>query len=631
MSTNTKAAVVMFSDVVGYTRMMSSDEAATLALVQNSHRIQKELINKYRGHFIKEIGDGLLAWFDKPEDAVSCCVEIQTIHSNLNFNIRIGLHHATIIIEQDDIFGDGVNIASRIEPLADPGGIYISEELFNLLQFKEGHGALMMGKAKLKNVKTPITIYAIQGKNLPVPNKRRFQRQANPQKKLTAIPTLIVFFMVLVLLIFLTVNYFNERENIQKAQNSLAGIEQLVQNSWRDFSEAYALAMKAKKWIPDDPKLQELIEQSSLEISVNTEPEGAGVFIKKYSDPDAPWERLGTTPIPSVRLPITIFRWKVEKKGYETVLAAATTFDFKGIADMRKVNLFKANNFFRKLDLVGSIPEGMTRVTGSQKPYGVLDDFFIDKFEVTNKDYKKFVDAGAYKKKEFWKVDFIEDNRVIPWEEAINKFTDKTGSPGPATWEHNTYQKGKENFPVSGVSWYEAKAYADFVNKDLPTGDHWGLARGENTFIIRWPQMGGYALFAPFSNFNNSGPVPAGTLNGITSYGAYDMAGNVQEWCINTSPAGKLIRGGSWNSNTYMFSNLMQAPAFDRSETNGFRCVWYRNKDSLPQQAFQTIIPDFQDKNPDSVVKVSDEIFNVYKALYEYDRTPLNAEFTSAD
>ena len=368
-----------------------------------------------------------------------------------------------------------------------------------------------------------------------------------------------------------------------------------------------------------------------MKISINTEPQGADVFIKKYSEPDAPWERVGTTPIASVRLPITIYRWKVEKKGYETVLAAATTFDFKLIADMRRENLFKANNFFRKLDTVGSIPEGMTRVTGSQKPYGVLDDFFIDKFEVTNKDYKKFVDAGAYKKKEFWKVDFTEDNGVIPWEEAIKKFTDKTGSPGPATWENSTYQKGKENSPVSGVSWYEAKAYADFVNKDLPTGDHWGLARGENTFIIRWPQMGGYALFAPFSNFNNAGPVSAGTLNGITSYGAYDMAGNVQEWCINPAPAGKLIRGGSWKSNTYMFSHLMQAPAFDRSETNGFRCAWYRNKDSLPQQAFQATNLGFQGKDPATVTKVSDEIFNVYKALYEYDRTPLNAEIISGD
>ena len=126
MSTNTKAAVVMLSDVVGYTRMMASDEAATLALVQNSHRLQKELINKYNGHFIKEIGDGLLAWFDKQGDSLSCCAEIQTIHSKLDVNIRIGLHQATIIIEKDDNFGDGVNMASRIEPLADPGVVYIS-------------------------------------------------------------------------------------------------------------------------------------------------------------------------------------------------------------------------------------------------------------------------------------------------------------------------------------------------------------------------------------------------------------------------------------------------------------------------------------------------------------------------
>ena len=114
---------------------------------------------------------------------------------------------------------------------------------------------------------------------------------------------------------------------------------------------------------------------------------------------------------------------------------------------MRKEDLFKANNFFRKLDTVGSIPEGMTRVTGSQKPYGVLDDFFIDKFEVTNKDYKKFVDAGAYKNKEFWKVDFLEDNRVIPWKKRSKNLQIKPAPPDPPRGKIVRIKRKEKIFP----------------------------------------------------------------------------------------------------------------------------------------------------------------------------------------
>ena len=227
----------------------------------------------------------------------------------------------------------------------------------------------------------------------------------------------------------------------------------------------------------------------------------------------------------------------------------------------------------RVLEEKGTIPQGMVRVSGAQTPLGKLDDFFIDRYEVTNKQYKKFIDSGGYRNREYWKHEFIKDGRVLTWEKAIVELTDQTGRPGPATWQAGSYPEGQADYPVSGISWYEAAAYAAFVGKSLPTGQHWGLARGEYTSLIRWPQLGGFAIFAPFSNFAGKGPVPAGSLPGITSYGAYDMAGNVREWCWNQTPQGRLMRGGAWNDNTYMFTELSQAPPFDRSSQYGFRCA----------------------------------------------------------
>jgi dienelactone hydrolase len=207
---------------------------------------------------------------------------------------------------------------------------------------------------------------------------------------------------------------------------------------------------------------------------------------------------------------------------------------------------------------------------------------------------------------------------------------DQTSRPGPATWQAGDYPEGQENYPVSGVSWYEAAAYAEFVGKSLPTGSHWGIARGEYTPMIQWPQLGGYAIFAPFSNFEGNGPVPVGSLPGITSYGAFDMAGNTREWCFNETQQGRLIRGGAWNDNTYMFVYLRQAPAFNRSSKNGFRCAHYPDPEKLPESAFQMAkfgeTRDFYKEKP-----VPDSIFQVYKEQFSYDKTDLDARVESRD
>lgn len=142
--------------------------------------------------------------------------------------------------------------------------------------------------------------------------------------------------------------------------------------------------------------------------------------------------------------------------------------------------------------------------------------------------------------------------------------------------------------------------------------------------------MGGFALFAPFSNFNHTESVDVGSLDGITTYGAFDMAGNVREWCRNDTPMGKLIRGGGWNSNTYEFNYPSQAPAFDRSETNGFRCVLYLHGEPLPEPVYRLtdvrVTEPYKQFVPE---RISDDVFNAYKAFYDYDPSELQAQLIS--
>jgi len=105
---------------------------------------------------------------------------------------------------------------------------------------------------------------------------------------------------------------------------------------------------------------------------------------------------------------------------------------------------------------------------GIDLPPAQVPAAWIDKYEVTNRQFKQFVDAGGYQKHDYWKQPFVKEGKQLSWDRAMAEFHDATGRPGPSTWEAGSYPDGKADFPVAGVSWYEAAAYAEFVGKSLP-------------------------------------------------------------------------------------------------------------------------------------------------------------------
>jgi serine/threonine protein kinase len=446
---------------------------------------------------------------------------------------------------------------------------------------------------------------------------RRLRRPA------VAIPTVLAVAAVAALAVW----FFNRQAKIRWAREEiLPKVERLIEENFRDFIEPYNLAVMAERYLKNDPKLTEIFSKCSLNINIKTVPPGANVSMKAYKDPDSEWEFLGVSPLENIRMPIGIFRYKIEKEGYETVMAASSSWDIALLPQNRLVPY----DLVRTLDKKGRIPEGMVRVAGAETPLGKLGDFFIDRCEVTNGEYKKFVDAGGYGNREYWKHPFIKEGKELAWEDAMAEFVDQTARPGPSTWQAGSFPQGQENYPVSGLSWCEAAAYAEFAGKSLPTSHHWGVARGEYTPMIIWYQLGGFAIFAPFSNFQGKGPVPVGSLQGLTPYGAFDMAGNVREWCSNETPEGRAIRGGAWDDNTYMFEVQSNAPAFDRSIKNGLRCALYPDPAEIPAAAFEKIETggtyDVTTEKP-----VPDSIFAVYKEQFSYDKTDLEPRLESRD
>ena len=164
-----------------------------------------------------------------------------------------------------------------------------------------------------------------------------------------------------------------------------------------------------------------------------------------------------------------------------------------------------------KLDPESRLPATMVRIPGFTLEGVNYADYFMDRYEVTNREYKAFVDAGGYGNRTYWTDPFLKGGTEIAWDDAMALFKDETGRPGPRTWRVGTYPDGQADHPVGGVSWYEAAAYARFAGKELPTTSHWAQAQRfyrEDSWII-----------VPRSNFGGSGPRPVGKPGALNAFG----------------------------------------------------------------------------------------------------------------
>jgi adenylate cyclase len=164
-----RLAAVLAADVVGYSRLMGTDEEGTLARLKAIRQILVDpTIAAHRGHIVKTTGDGMLVEFASVVDAVRGAVEFQRgiaqqnalAPSDKRLEFRIGIHVGDIIFDDNDIFGDGVNIAARIETECEAGGVYLSDDAFRQVRNKTSLAFEDLGERALKNIERPVRIYA---------------------------------------------------------------------------------------------------------------------------------------------------------------------------------------------------------------------------------------------------------------------------------------------------------------------------------------------------------------------------------------------------------------------------------------------------------------------------------------
>jgi formylglycine-generating enzyme required for sulfatase activity len=218
-------------------------------------------------------------------------------------------------------------------------------------------------------------------------------------------------------------------------------------------------------------------------------------------------------------------------------------------------------------------------------------DFSISKYEVTNAEYKKFMEDGGYLRKEFWRelVEISELNTDLMGWDRITLFTDASGAAGPYTWNNGNFPEGKSNHPVEGVSWFEAVAYCRWKKMRLPSEAEWEYAaRGSDGRIFSWGNDP--SVFYKWGTRQGGETTPAGSIAEDRSpFGVCDLARNVSEWVADrwslypsapldpqpSSEAFGILRGGnSFSSILYMRTTYRKrTERLKRSFGTGFRCA----------------------------------------------------------
>jgi class 3 adenylate cyclase/TolB-like protein len=176
MSIERKLAAIMFTDIAGYTEAMSKSESKSLDTLEKKRSILKPLLKEYKGTFVKEIGDGTLSYFESAVNAATCAVKLQeTTYDDKDMNIRVGIHIGDIVFKDGDVFGGGVNVASRLESIAPAGGVCVSKSVYEELSNQDDFDGIELGLQSLKGVGRLVEVFGLKGDKLSEPNPNEYQ------------------------------------------------------------------------------------------------------------------------------------------------------------------------------------------------------------------------------------------------------------------------------------------------------------------------------------------------------------------------------------------------------------------------------------------------------------------------
>ena len=446
--------------------------------------------------------------------------------------------------------------------------------------------------------------------------KRRKAKSENKkiEKKSKIKLILGVILTGLVLLIF--IYFFRKINNNQTLVNEI--IPKLIETyDEGKIAESFNKAKELLKEYPNNDIIKSYFDKSSKYAYLKTDTDGIEVNILYPGD--STYHFIGKTPLDSFLVPNI---WADQSHKLKLIHN-----------DIEYIQKGKDWHNYRFPDSSIDIPENHKAFLGTD-PWmflqGInfedikLSSFSIAVNEVSNKDFQEFVDAGGYENPSYWDFPIQIGNKIYDFNSTVKLFTDRYNKLGPANWSYGKYPSGLDNQPVTGISWFEARAFAEFKNLNLPNIFQWTYASGipDNVFVVDQSVIND-------SNYDSSQLREVSDENGSYN-GLNNIGGNVKEWVLNPNGNKKekySIMGGAFNESAYTFNNYYSLSAFDRSIGNGFRLS--KNLTNNQSELDYDIIPNFQ-RNFDELENISDEVFEVYKSQFDYNKN-LDSKTTNID
>ena len=462
-----------------------------------------------------------------------------------------------------------------------------------------------------------IIIYLIIA-GIPIPLVVGFFSDRERVKLLNKKPNLNVIISILAIfaVFYLSIKNIELRQSSERLTSLDDELEEIIEKFDKgDNRFVFDKTKELLKKFPENKILKLYNEKSSYTIDILTDVANVPVWIKYGKD--TIWNDIGNTPIKNLRVPSILpfndyqLKFDVSNRSIITMPNMSGEFNFKHI------NKFPSNHVI----IPGT--ENIMILPGIDFGSIAIEMFSISKTEVSNKEFQAFVNDGGYENSDFW--DFpIEINGVeYTYKETIKKFVDKHEQFGPSNWSYGQFGDNGENLPVTGVSWFEARAYARYAGFKLPNLFQWIYAAGLAGFISEIPDMSK-------SNLKSSSLCFVDDSRGENYFGIKNIAGNVREWVTNPQGKSKTkfsILGGSYFDNEYSFNDYHSISPFDRSIGNGFRVVQSLNEGSL--DTLDNFIINYAERDILKEKDVSDDVFNLYKKQFNYDQYELDIKVDS--
>lgn len=263
MSQSRQLAAIMFTDIVGYTALMEQDEKKAFDVLKKNLAIHQSIINEFRGRLIKEMGDGMLASFPTVSDALNAAIQIQNQCNIINeYKLSIGIHQGEVVFQNGDVFGDAVNVASRIQTLGSAGSILFSKKITDEIKNKAEFQTTSLGSFEFKNVNEPIEVFALANEGFPVPKKNSFQGKLKKDFQKKNIVTIISIILLIFSGLFIYKTFLSKNNSIEDYEKSIAVLP------FKDFSNT-----GDQEWFSDgltDEILNSLAQLPDLKVTART-------------------------------------------------------------------------------------------------------------------------------------------------------------------------------------------------------------------------------------------------------------------------------------------------------------------------------------------------------------------------